>query len=57
MCPLPLRQEAWQRLAADLDGAKIAAMTSEIELADVIAAGARIVAGEIRGRTVVKIPR
>jgi acrylyl-CoA reductase (NADPH) len=55
MCALPLRQEAWRRLEADLDGSKIAAMTNEIGLAEVIAAGARIVAGEVRGRTVVKI--
>jgi acrylyl-CoA reductase (NADPH) len=55
MCPLPLRQEAWRRLETDLDRGKIAAMTSEIGLADVIAAGARIIAGEVRGRIVVKI--
>jgi acrylyl-CoA reductase (NADPH) len=55
MCPLPLRQEAWRRLAADLDRGKIAAMTSEIALSDVIASGPRILAGEVRGRTVVKI--
>src|SRR5271169_1895777 len=55
MCPLPLRQEAWRRLETDLDRLKIAAMTNEIGLAEVIAAGARIVAGEVRGRTVVKI--
>ncbi len=55
MCPLPLRQQAWQRLEADLDGAKIAAMTSEIALPDVIAAGRRIVEGQVRGRIVVKI--
>jgi acrylyl-CoA reductase (NADPH) len=55
MCPLGLRQEAWRRLEVDLDRGKIAAMTSEIALADVIGAGARIVAGEVRGRIVVKI--
>jgi acrylyl-CoA reductase (NADPH) len=55
MCPLPLRQEAWRRLATDLDRSKIAAISSEIGLADVIAAGARIIAGEVRGRIVVKI--
>jgi acrylyl-CoA reductase (NADPH) len=55
MCPLPLRQEAWRRLARDLERGKIAAMTSEIGLGDVIAAGARIIAGEVRGRIVVKI--
>jgi acrylyl-CoA reductase (NADPH) len=55
MCPLPLRQEAWRRLAADLERSKIAAMTSEIGLAEVIAAGRRIVDGQVRGRIVVKI--
>jgi acrylyl-CoA reductase (NADPH) len=55
MCPLPLRQEAWRRLETDLDRGKIAAMTNEIGLADVADAGARIVAGEVRGRTVVKV--
>jgi acrylyl-CoA reductase (NADPH) len=55
MCPLPLRQEAWRRLAGDLDRAKIAAMTSEIGLGEVIEAGARIIAGKVRGRIVVNI--
>jgi acrylyl-CoA reductase (NADPH) len=55
MCPLALRQEAWRRLETDLDRAKIAAMTSEIGLADVIEAGPRIMAGQVRGRIVVNI--
>jgi acrylyl-CoA reductase (NADPH) len=55
MCPLPLRQEAWRRLEGDLDRTKIAAMTAEIDLPDVIAAGRRIVEGQVRGRIVVKI--
>jgi acrylyl-CoA reductase (NADPH) len=55
MCPLPLRQEAWRRLETDLDRSKIAAMVSEIRLEDVIAAGRRIVEGQVRGRIVVKI--
>jgi acrylyl-CoA reductase (NADPH) len=55
MCPLPLRQQAWRRLEADLDAAKIATMTSEIALVDVIEAGRRIVEGQVRGRLVVKI--
>jgi acrylyl-CoA reductase (NADPH) len=55
MCPLPLRQKAWQRLETDLDRSKIAAIVSEIGLADVIAAGGRIVEGKFRGRIVVKI--
>jgi acrylyl-CoA reductase (NADPH) len=55
MCPLPLRQEAWRRLETDLDGSKIAAIVSEIGLDGVIAAGRRIVEGQVRGRIVVKI--
>jgi acrylyl-CoA reductase (NADPH) len=55
MCPLVLRQEAWRRLATDLDRSKIAAMTNEIGLADVIDTAPRILAGEVRGRIVVKI--
>jgi acrylyl-CoA reductase (NADPH) len=56
MCPLPLRQEAWRRLEMDLDRSKIAAMTSEIGLSEVIDAARRIVEGQVRGRIVVKIP-
>jgi acrylyl-CoA reductase (NADPH) len=55
MCPLELRQQAWRRLETDLDRGKIAAMTSEIGLADVFEAGRRIVEGAVRGRIVVKI--
>jgi acrylyl-CoA reductase (NADPH) len=55
MCPQAVRQEAWRRLETDLDRAKIAAMTTEIGLGEVIDAGARIVAGEVRGRIVVKV--
>ncbi|MGB7036161.1 MAG: MDR family oxidoreductase [Xanthobacteraceae bacterium] len=55
MCPLPTRREAWLRLAADLAANKIAAMTEEIGLEDVVAAAARIVDGKVRGRIVVKI--
>ena len=55
MCPLPLRQEAWRRLDKDLAKDKLAAMTAEIGLGDVIDAGKRIVEGQVRGRIVVKI--
>jgi acrylyl-CoA reductase (NADPH) len=55
MCPPSLRQQAWRRLETDLDRSKVAAMTSEIGLAEVIAAGKRIVEGRVRGRIVVKI--
>ena len=55
MAPKAVRLEAWQRLARALDQDKLAAMTSTIGLADVIEAGKAIVAGKIRGRTVVEI--
>jgi acrylyl-CoA reductase (NADPH) len=55
MCPLGLRQQAWDRLETDLDRAKIEAMTSEIGLPDVTEAARRIVEGRVRGRIVVKI--
>jgi acrylyl-CoA reductase (NADPH) len=55
MCPIELRRVAWSRLASDLDHGKLAEITHEIGLDEVIAAGAKILAGEVRGRIVVKI--
>lgn len=55
MCPLSRRQEAWKRLETDLDRPKLAAMTREIGLAELPDAAAAIVAGQVRGRVVVKI--
>ena len=55
MAPKALRLQAWERLARDLDRAKLAAMTRTIRLDEVIAAGADILAGQVRGRTVVEI--
>jgi acrylyl-CoA reductase (NADPH) len=55
MCPIALRKTAWSRLATDLDPAKLSEITHEISLDQVIGAGARILAGQVRGRIVVKI--
>jgi acrylyl-CoA reductase (NADPH) len=55
MCPLELRKIAWTRLATDLDRAKLTEITHEIGLDEVIGAGAQILAGQVRGRIVVKI--
>jgi acrylyl-CoA reductase (NADPH) len=55
MAPKPLRLEAWNRLAQELDLAKLAAMTSTIPLDQVQEAGRKIVEGKIRGRIVVEI--
>jgi acrylyl-CoA reductase (NADPH) len=55
MCPIEQRKTAWSRLASDLDPAKLAEITHEIGLDGVIDAGAKILAGQVRGRIVVKI--
>ncbi len=55
MCPIEQRKVAWNRLASDLDRSKLAEITHEIDLGGVIEAGAKILAGQVRGRIVVKI--
>jgi acrylyl-CoA reductase (NADPH) len=55
MCPLPRRKEAWKRLESDLDRTKLASMTTEIPLSEVIGTAPRILGGGVRGRIVVKI--
>jgi acrylyl-CoA reductase (NADPH) len=56
MCPIGPRKTAWSRLAGDLDSGKLTEITHEIGLGEVIDAGAKILAGQVRGRIVVKIP-
>jgi acrylyl-CoA reductase (NADPH) len=55
MCPLPARKIAWNRLASDLDRKKLAEITQEIGLDQVAGMAAQILAGQVRGRVVVKI--
>ena len=55
MCPIERRREAWKRLENDLDRPKLAAMTREIGLTEVPGVAAHILAGQVRGRVVVKI--
>ncbi len=55
MCPLPRRKEAWKRLETGLDRQKLAAMTREIGLSEVLGVAPEILAGQVRGRIVVKI--
>ena len=55
MAPLALRQQAWQRLARDLDPAKLEAMTCEIGLEQAIESAQLLMQGKVRGRIVVKI--
>jgi acrylyl-CoA reductase (NADPH) len=55
MCPLEPRKAAWERLARDLDRSKLSEITHEIELGQVVDWGPKILAGQVRGRMVVKI--
>jgi acrylyl-CoA reductase (NADPH) len=55
MCPIEPRKTAWSRLASDLDRTKLTEITHEIALDQVFDAGAKILAGQVRGRIVVKI--
>ena len=55
MAPLARRQQAWDRLALDLDPAKLEAIVQEVPLARAAEKAADLMAGKIRGRVVVKI--
>ena len=55
MAPQAKRLAAWQRLAQDIDLAKLAAITAEIPLTAALQAGVDILAGHIRGRVVVDV--
>ncbi|MBR0787599.1 oxidoreductase [Bradyrhizobium manausense] len=55
MCPIEPRKAAWQRLASDLDRTKLSEIITEISLDQVPEWGAKILAGQVRGRIVVKI--
>ena len=57
MAPRAVREAAWARLARDLDVGKLEAMTQEVGLADAIGLGAKILAGQVRGRVVVNVNR
>ena len=55
MAPKPLRQEAWRRLAQDLDKDKLRALTTTMPLAQVTQLAPEILAGKIRGRVVLEV--
>lgn len=55
MAPRAVREQAWARLATDLDPSVLAAMTEEIGMAEVPARAAALMRGEVRGRLVVRI--
>lgn len=55
MAPLAKRQQAWDRLAKDLDTAKLETMLEEIPMAKAAEKAADLMSGKVRGRVVVKI--
>lgn len=57
MAPRAERILAWERLARDLDPAKLEAITHEIALAQAIGAAGDVLAGRVRGRLVVDVSR
>lgn len=57
MAPMKRREAAWAGLAEHLDRAKLDALTQEIGLGEAIEAGARVLAGQVRGRLVVDVNR
>ena len=55
MAPLALRQQAWARLAQDLDMAKLESMIEEVDLDHAAEKAHALMAGQVRGRVVVRI--
>jgi acrylyl-CoA reductase (NADPH) len=55
MAPLAKRQRAWDRLARDLDPALLERMVEEVPLEAAVAKAQQLMAGQVRGRVVVKI--
>jgi acrylyl-CoA reductase (NADPH) len=55
MYPVEPRKEAWQRLATELPADKLEALTEVIPLAAAMEAGEKILAGGMRGRTVIDV--
>jgi acrylyl-CoA reductase (NADPH) len=53
--PVARRIEAWERIARDVDLAKLKTLTTHVKLDDVPRTAADIVAGKVRGRVVVDI--
>ena len=57
MAPKALREEAWSRLARDLDHSKLASIGRSIALAETIGIAPQILAGSVRGRLLVDVNR
>ena len=57
MCPMQKRLTAWLRLDTDLDKDLLESLSTEIGFEDLPEAAAAILKGQVRGRTIVKIPQ
>lgn len=57
MAPRAARIEAWGRLAEDLDMEKLELIVNEIGLEEAIGVAGELIAGRVRGRTVVNVNR
>jgi len=56
-CPMQKRLTAWDRLSTDLDLNLLESMSQEIGFEELPEAASAILKGQIRGRTIVKIPQ
>jgi acrylyl-CoA reductase (NADPH) len=55
MAPRALREQAWARLAAELDPVRLESMTSEVSLEGALEAAHSLMQGKTRGRIVVRM--
>ncbi len=55
MCPQPQRARAWARLAAELPGTLLQGGVQHARLDDVPELAGQILAGQVRGRTVIDL--
>lgn len=57
MAPKALREEAWARIATDLDAAKLARLSTTIGFDDIIDTAHAILDGKVRGRVVIDMAK
>ena len=55
MAPLPKRQQAWDRLALDLEPVRLESMIDEVPLSQAVEKAGQLMAGHVRGRVLIKI--
>jgi acrylyl-CoA reductase (NADPH) len=56
-CPMPQRQAAWEQLGRDISAAEAEGLCTEVGLGDLPALATDILAGRVRGRTLVDVRR